>query len=118
MSDVQASLLENTIDEDYQKIEEVADTKNLIDKLESLREATPITEIYIKISLLSEDLVEELSNYCDNKFIRLRLVLDWQRVSSKVIESRNISHTTVLNIPLTPLDDPYNTLLKRSFCSS
>jgi len=115
MSDVQASLLENTIDEDYQKIEEVADTKNLIDNLESLREATPITEIYIKISLLSEDLVEELSNYCDNKFIRLRLVLDWQRVSSKVIESRNISHTTVLNIPLTPLDDPYNTLLKRSF---
>lgn len=115
MSDVQASLLESTIDEDYQKIEEVPSTNNLIANLEILRKKTPITEIYIKISMLNEDLVEELSNYCDNKFIRLRLVLDWQRVSSKVIEARNISHTTVLNIPLTPLDDPYNTLLKRSF---
>ena len=113
--DVKSSLLERTIDDDYQQIEEIVSTDNLINKLEELRNSTPITELYIKISLIDEALMEDLSNYCDNNFIRLRLVLDWQRVSSKVIEARNISHTTVLNIPLTPLDDPYNTLLKRSF---
>ncbi|MDG1475854.1 MAG: exopolysaccharide biosynthesis polyprenyl glycosylphosphotransferase [Vicingaceae bacterium] len=115
ISDVKSSLLESIIDDDYQQIEEISDTQNLIKKLEELRSSTPITELYIKISLIDESLMEDLSNYCDNNFIRLRLVLDWQRVSSKVIEARNISHTTVLNIPLTPLDDPYNTLLKRSF---
>lgn len=115
ISDVKSSLLESTIDKDYQKIETVQSTDNLIENLEKLRKETPITELYIKISLINELLMEDLSNYCDNNFIRLRLVLDWQRVSSKVIEAKNISHTTVLNIPLTPLDDPYNTLLKRSF---
>lgn len=115
VKDVQSTLLANTIDENYQKIESISAIDNLIENLENLRISTPITELYIKISLINEVLMEELSNYCDNNFIRLRLILDWQRVSSKVIESRNISHTTVLNIPLTPLDDPYNTLLKRSF---
>lgn len=115
ISDVKSFLLESTIDDDFQKIEEISSPNNLIENLEKLRTITPITEIYIKISLIDEPLMEELSNYCDNNFIRLRLVLDWQRVSSKVVEARNVSHTTVLNIPLTPLDDPYNTLLKRSF---
>ncbi|NQX96800.1 MAG: exopolysaccharide biosynthesis polyprenyl glycosylphosphotransferase [Flavobacteriales bacterium] len=115
VKDVQSTLLVNIIDENYQKIEGINGTDNLIENLENFKKETPITELYIKISLLNEDLMENLSNYCDNNFIRLRLILDWQRVSSKVIESRNISHTTVLNIPLTPLDDPYNTLLKRSF---
>lgn len=115
VSDVKSSLLESTIDEDYQQVEELLDTNNLMENLKVLRKTTPITEVYIKISLLDEELLEELSNYCDNNFIRLRLILDWQKLSSKAVESRNISHTTVLNIPLTPLDDPYNTLLKRTF---
>ena len=42
-------------------------------------------------------------------------MLDWQKISSKQIETRKLSHSTVLNIPLTPLDDPYNMLLKRGF---
>jgi len=113
--DVQSSLLEITLDEDYQRIETIKETNSLLEKLEKLRKETPITELYIKISLINDVLMDELSNYCDNNFIRLRLVLDWSRVSSKAIEARNISHTTVLNIPLTPLDDPYNTLIKRSF---
>jgi len=114
-ADVHSFLLKNTIDEDYQKIEKINDTNHLIEQLENLGRTAPITEVFIKISLINEVLMEELSNYCDNNFIRLRLVLDWQRVSSKLLEASNISHTTVLNIPLTPLDDPYNTLLKRSF---
>jgi len=115
IQDVQSTLLANTIDKNYQKIEAISGTDNLIENLENLKRETPITELYIKISLINHELMDELTNYCDNNFIRLRLVIDWQRVSSKLIESRNISHTTVLNIPLTPLDDPYNTLLKRSF---
>ena len=113
--DIESFLQENTIDSDYQKILKIKATTNLLQKLKDLKEESPVAELYIKISIINDELMDELTNYCDNNFIRLRLVLDWQRVSSKLIESRNISHTTVLNIPLTPLDDPYNTLLKRSF---
>ncbi|NQY11006.1 MAG: exopolysaccharide biosynthesis polyprenyl glycosylphosphotransferase [Flavobacteriales bacterium] len=115
IQDVETFLTENSIDEGCQKIIKIEDADNLVADLERLKEDSPISEVYIKISLINDELMDELTNYCDNNFIRLRLVLDWQRLSSKMIESRNLSHTTVISIPLTPLDDPYNTLLKRSF---
>ena len=115
MKDVNGFLSENSLDSDYQKIELIEASDRLLIQIELLKKSSPVSEIYLNISDFTGSFKDELSTYCDNNFIRLRLVLDWQKMSSKQIETRQFSHTTVLNIPLTPLDDPYNTLLKRGF---
>ena len=115
MDDVKSFLTENSVNNDFQKVKLLESNENLINALNLLKNDAPISEIYINISKFSGALVDELTTYCDNNFIRLRLVLDWQKISSKQIEARKLSHSTILNIPLTPLDDPYNTLLKRVF---
>jgi Undecaprenyl-phosphate glucose phosphotransferase len=115
MRDVQSFLNEDSIDNDFQKVHHIKEKDNLISELKRLKEKAPISEIYINLSQINEELKEALSAYCDNNFIRLRLVLDWQKISSKHIETRKFNHTTVLNVPLTPLDDPSNVLLKRGF---
>lgn len=115
MTDIEFFLREDSIDSDFQNIEVVKDISNCINVLEQLKKEAPVSEIYTCLSTMSEELMEELSAYCDNNFIRLRLVVDWQKIAPKQIASKKIGHTMVLNVPLTPLDDPYNTLLKRTF---
>lgn len=101
MKDVESFLVENGVDNDLQKVELLEDSQNLISQIERLMEESPISEIYINLSEVNSDLMDVLLSYCDNNFIRLRLVLDWQKLSSKQVETRQFSHTTVLNIPLT-----------------
>ena len=115
IEDLKSFLLENSIDSDYQTIELLENAQEIIKKLDKLKEKYPISELYINLSEINNKIIDDVSHYCDNNFIRLRLVMDWQKLNSKQIETRQFSHTTVLNIPLTPLDDPYNTLLKRGF---
>ncbi|PCI98573.1 MAG: undecaprenyl-phosphate glucose phosphotransferase [Flavobacteriales bacterium] len=115
MDDVKSFLTENAIDNDFQSVKFIDNLNNIFLDLNKFKEESPISEIYINVSQFTGELVDELTTYCDNNFIRLRLVLDWQKISSKQIETRKLSHSTVLNIPLTPLDDPYNMLLKRGF---
>ncbi|MDB4533252.1 exopolysaccharide biosynthesis polyprenyl glycosylphosphotransferase [Vicingaceae bacterium] len=115
VEDLKSFLLKNSIDSDYQKIELLENSNNIVNNLDKLKEHYPISELYINLSEINNSLMDELTHYCDNNFIRLRLILDWQKLNSKQIETRQFSHTTVLNISLTPLDDPYNTLLKRGF---
>lgn len=115
IEDLKSFLIENAIDSGYQKIELLTNANDLIGRLEQLKEQFPISELYINLSEINNKIIDDVSHYCDNNFIRLRLVLDWHKLNSKQIETRQLSHTTVLNVPLTPLDDPYNTLLKRVF---
>jgi putative colanic acid biosynthesis UDP-glucose lipid carrier transferase len=115
MEDVRSFLHENSLDHDYQKTHVINNTATLIEELMQLKQTEKIAEIYINLSLTDQKIMDELSNYCDNNFIRLRLIMDYQRISSKSIETRKYSQTTILNVPLTPLDDPYNNLLKRIF---
>lgn len=83
--------------------------------LQKINEQNQVTELYVPISLVDEEKVEQLSVYCDENFIRLRLVMDWQKVSSRDISASKFNQTTVLKVSSTPLDDPYNALLKRVF---
>lgn len=115
LRDVTHFLNEDSIGEEFQKVEVLTSTDEVIDKLELLRKNAPISEIYINLSQTDKALIDQLAHYCDNNFVRLRLIMDWQRISSKQITAKKYNETTVFNIPLSPLDDPYNTLLKRTF---
>ena len=85
------------------------------EKLEKLNVEHPISELYVPLSNFSEDQVEELTTFCDNHFIRLRLIFDWRKVGTRKLEISSYNQTTLLKVALTPLDDQYNALLKRSF---
>jgi len=89
--------------------------KHLVYQLKELKKEYFISEVYLPISRFSEDEVEEISNFCDNYFIRMRLIFDWKKIGVRKITASKISQTTIFKIALSPLDDSYNSLLKRGF---
>lgn len=112
--DVEGFLMEN-INEDFQEIFRLAGECSIIEKLESIKQNLPISELYVPLSKYNEDELEELSNYCDNNFIRMKLIFDSKRISARKMTAFKYNQTTVFGINLTPLDDGYNILLKRIF---
>ncbi len=74
-----------------------------------------VNELYCSISTIPEPVIKELVTFCENNLIRVRLVVDYPRLETKPLELVNYSSIPVLNVPITPLDEPGNKLIKRSF---
>ena len=108
-------VFERNISAEFQQLIVLSPDMDLLFELSKIDEKNKITELYLPISSLEDDRVDELTIYCDEHFIRLRLVIDWPRVSSRSITNAKFNQTTVLKISSTPLDDPYNASLKRLF---
>jgi putative colanic acid biosynthesis UDP-glucose lipid carrier transferase len=107
--------LAQNITTEFIKIIKVSKIDDLTNRLTKISSKYNITELYIPVSSYSEETIEEISSYCENSFIRLRLIFDWNKLGSKKINVKQLSQTTVLYIAATPLDDPYNALVKRTF---
>lgn len=107
--------LDNNIATKYIKVIKVSNIKNLTERLNTIAKEHNIFELFIPISSYSEESIESISTYCENNFIRLRLVFDWNKLGSKKINVKQLSQTTVLYMAATPLDDPYKALVKRTF---
>ena len=107
--------ISNNISIVRQKIVELEPDGIQLEQLTAINKEHPISEVFAPISKYSEEEIERLSDYCDNHFIRLRLVFDWKKVGTRNIEASKYNHTTVLKVTTTPLDDQYNALLKRGF---
>ncbi len=107
--------LGNNISTETQKLIELEPAGIQLQELQKINSVSPISELYVSLSGHYENEVEELSLFCDNHFIRLRLVFNWKKVSSQNINVVNFSQTNILKLSLTPLDDQYNALLKRGF---
>ena len=82
--------------------------------LNEINEKTPISELFLPMTATNEEELEEITTFCDNNFIRLRLIFDWKKISLRKLVASKYGQTTVLKVSLTPLDDPYNALLKRT----
>lgn len=108
-------VFERNISVEFQQLIRVEKDKDILKELDRIDENNKVTELYLPISGLNDERVEEILTYCDEHFIRLRLVLDWTRVSARNIYSTKFNQTTVLKISATPLDDPYNATVKRIF---
>tara|TARA_R110002096_G_scaffold434488_1_gene656202 strand:- start:3098 stop:4369 length:1272 start_codon:yes stop_codon:yes gene_type:complete len=105
----------NNISADNQKTVYFHDKDKLIDELEALKTNYFVSEIYLPISSFNEDEIEQVAVYCDNNFARLRLIFDWKKLSSRNLIATRHNQTTIIKVALTPLDDPYNALIKRLF---
>lgn len=107
--------LESNISTETQKIIQLEPTGIQLEELQRINKEFPISELYVSLSGYLEDEIEELSLFCDNHFIRLRLVFNWKNVGSQNLKVVNFSQTNILKLSLTPLDDQYNALIKRGF---
>jgi Undecaprenyl-phosphate glucose phosphotransferase len=106
---------EQSIFKDTQQIIHLKERDIPYEKLKKINTRNPISEIYLPFSQYSEEEIEKLSGFCDNNFIRLRLIFDWKRVGARKINVAKFNQTTILKVALTPLDDQYNALIKRAF---
>ncbi|MFB1022899.1 MAG: exopolysaccharide biosynthesis polyprenyl glycosylphosphotransferase [Vicingaceae bacterium] len=107
--------LENNISTETQKLIQLEPNGIQLGKLEEINKEFPISELYLSFSNYNENELESLSVFCDNNFIRLRLVFNWKKVGSQNVEVVKFNQTNVLKLSLTPLDNQYNALIKRMF---
>lgn len=110
-----AEVFERNISAEFQQLIELPYKEGLLNELDRIDQKNKITELYIPISILDTKGVEELTVYCDEHFIRLRMVMDWAKLSARRIDNVKHNQTTVLRVSSTPLDDPYNASVKRFF---
>jgi Undecaprenyl-phosphate glucose phosphotransferase len=110
-----SEVFERNISAEFQQLIELPYKEGLLKELDRIDQRNKITELYIPISILDNQGVEELTVYCDEHFIRLRLVMDWSKLSARRIDNVKHNQTTVLKVSSTPLDDPYNASVKRIF---
>lgn len=114
LSDVR-DFIERNISTETQKIIHFSDKEQVMQKLENLSDDHFISEIYVPVSFFKEEEVDEISNFCDNNFARLRIVFDWKKVTARNLIATKYNQVTIFKVALTPLDDPYNALIKRAF---
>ena len=98
-----------------QKIENLYVKEKLIDQLSVIIKKHDISELYLPLSTFNEDEIEFISNFCDNHFIRLRLIFDWKGIGARKLVATKLDQTSIFKVALTPLDDPFNALVKRVY---
>lgn len=89
--------------------------QDISDELKRLHAETPVTELYLSISSVPEKAMADLSVFCENNLIRIRLLLDYPKWESKPLEMTFYDSIPVINVPFTPLDESGNKILKRAF---
>lgn len=105
--------------DESEKLSEVgvldASSYELREMLSSEHVRRQVNELYISISTIPEPVLKELVTFCENNLIRVRLIVDYPRLETKPLELVRYSSIPVLNVPITPLDEPGNKMIKRTF---
>lgn len=74
-----------------------------------------INELFMSPVSVPAALLRKLNALCENNLIRIRLVMDYPKLASKPLEIINYDSISVVNVPITPLDEPGSKMLKRFF---
>jgi len=88
---------------------------DMVAKVLRLHAEKPINELFVSLSLVNNVQLQELNTACENNLIRIRLVVDFPKLVNKPLEIINYDSIPVINVPITPLDDPGNKMIKRIF---
>jgi len=80
-----------------------------------LHREKPINELFMSPVSVPADQVRKLNALCENNLIRIRLVIDYPRLVNKPLELIDYDSVPVVNVPITPLDEPGNKMVKRLF---
>ena len=83
--------------------------------IETYCESNDIDEIYCLSSALTNQQLEELIDYADKKFLRIKLIPDNLGLKFKNFKLDLYGELPVVSVRNIPLDDNFNRILKRSF---
>jgi Undecaprenyl-phosphate glucose phosphotransferase len=89
--------------------------ENIEEVILALHREKSINELFVSPVSVPPMIVRQLNGLCENNLIRIRLVMDYPRLVSKPLEIVNYDSISVVNVPITPLDEPGNKMLKRFF---
>ena len=86
-----------------------------VDALKTFCKEEGINEIYMSLNLLSDELIEELSDFADDNFVYFRMVTDFQKLGHRSVNVDFFGHTPILSLRKEPLATVFNQTLKRGF---
>lgn len=84
-------------------------------EIKNLHENQTLHELYCSLANIPEPVLKQIGTYCENNLIRIRLVMDYPRWETKPLEIVHLDSIPVINVPVTPLDEPGNKIIKRVF---
>ena len=74
-----------------------------------------VDEIYYSLSEVNYEYLNNLVDFADNNFIRVKIITDFKILPYKNFKIEFFDNLPILEIRSIPLDDPLNRILKRSF---
>ena len=89
--------------------------KGSLDLVESFTKSNKVDEIYCCLPHLENEKVQQLINFAEENFIKIKLVPDYRGFPYKGVEVHLYDHIPVLEVRSQPLEDTFNRLVKRSF---
>jgi Undecaprenyl-phosphate glucose phosphotransferase len=86
-----------------------------LSEVQDFCEEKGVDEIFYSLSAGSEKYLNEIITYCDNHFIRLRILPSLNILNGKQFSIDFYDRTPVLSFRKEPLEDTFNRVLKRAF---
>ncbi|MDW3647221.1 MAG: undecaprenyl-phosphate glucose phosphotransferase [Bacteroidia bacterium] len=105
----------NNLDPSLSQKEVEALVRDEIEDIKSFCLREQINEIYMSLPLISEEMIEELSDFADDNFIYFRMVTDFNVLKRKQINVDFFGHIPILSLRKEPLRTVFNQSLKRAF---
>ncbi|MCD4691448.1 MAG: undecaprenyl-phosphate glucose phosphotransferase [Calditrichales bacterium] len=103
-------LEDNPQDNEYEKM-----VLGNTDNLQEVFQYYKVHEIVIALPMTREKQLADIINFAESNGVRLRLVPDIYRITPHSVEMVNFGDIPIFQFRSSPLDNPYNRLLKRSF---
>ncbi|MEM7367482.1 MAG: undecaprenyl-phosphate glucose phosphotransferase [Bacteroidota bacterium] len=86
-----------------------------IDELKSFCLEEKVDEVYVSLRIMSEDMLEELTDFADDHFIYFRMVTDFQVLQKKKLNVDFYEHIPIISLRKEPLRSLINQVMKRGF---
>ncbi|MFK7920514.1 MAG: undecaprenyl-phosphate glucose phosphotransferase [Bacteroidia bacterium] len=103
------------IDPKINQIEKDKLVRETVEELKAFCLREQVNEIYLSISLASEELIEEMAHFADTNFIYFRLVTSFDVFGKRSVNVEYLGHIPILGLRKEPLKILINRMIKRAF---
>lgn len=103
------------IDPKLNQIERDTLVRETVEELKAFCLREQVNEIYLSISLASEELIEEMAHFSDTNFIYFRLVTSFDVFGKRSVNVEYLGHIPILGLRKEPLNILINRMIKRAF---
>lgn len=84
-------------------------------KVVSYLQSKDFSEVFLSVSNLGDEYINDIINYADEKLINIHLAIDEPYLNSRHLSLSRYGETPVINLKVSPLDQLSNQIIKRVF---